>query len=1322
MNKTFLTTLRGLCKDEMAFETAKRLFDLELAGCHAQCTLTDEFEQTLDALHSHVFRVRKSATGEYVVTLSKGRLAQAFNIDFPPRSAVTLSRIFPQSLLDQIIPYYERAFAGEVVEFEISFHEHWFKTRLMPFESDAQGSVREVIGISDDITAEKLARLDFLQTSSLLNEVWQHALEAFVITDANGIVIDANPAYCELYGVPREELIGNDFAIVFHPDYREQARTAYRTFFDAGQPAFGIVAEVRLLSGEKRLMQSSASFIEPLAGKRFLLNIIRDITESTQTKEALLESQAYLSTLFNESSDAILIVDAETLLITDCNPHAVELFEVDSKEDLIGTNGERFQARPFTLDEKIEIWNHLNLGYSWSSELEYVSAKGRRFWGNLSIKELFFGDRRVLMLRLADVTHLKEAEQAIQKSEEKLQWLLNALPIGIALREHNKLVFANKAFCQNRGLTHSIEYLQAVQEQLSDDPNFQLVHPDDEKVFREHLAEYHERLERGETISFEHRLRQYGETQYRWYQGFFFKGTAPDGKRTFVEIDIPIEDRKQAEMALASSERRFRSIFDNAPIGIVFVKASHILAVNSAFERLVGYTEDELRSMDWKSFTYPDDLPKELAFVEEIMQGKRTFYELEKRYIRKDGKIVWVKLTVSVFQDPNDDEVYGITTASDITAQKEAEIALRNNLSLLQSLYNTIPIGICLTDEQGNFVEVNPSYCKTYGYTREELIGKHFTVVVPSEERLRAVGVHSAFIAGNTHSIGEWLLQRKDGALRNIYVTGELLTLEDGRRYKVTAVEDITERKARDKALRDMQQMLAETEKLAHIGSWQYDVITGKITWSEEVFRIYERDFSKGEPTLEEFFKLVPANELQRLEPVFTRAIQEGIDYEEEVRVHTETGKEKWVKIIGKPRKDDQGKVIQIYGSTMDITAQKQAELEKEQYYNQLLQSQKMESLGVLASGVAHEFNNILQGILGYATMLRRRFPDGTPEHEKLTQIENNVHRAANIARQMLGFARQVKTDAKPVPLQTCISEVIQILAPTLDKRIKISVDAPEDIPMIEGDKGQLEQALLNLAVNARDAIMPLLNEGRSRAEISFELRYEPIPARFQSQYGVSTSKKFVHVTLRDDGSGIPEEIRSKIFDPFFTTKESGKGTGLGLSMVYGIVKNHNGYIALESEVGKGTAFHLFFPAVKYAHSSESLSASVRHIPSGYAGKILIIEDEDRIREFLSEELQEHGYAVYTASNGLEGIALFEAGRGEFDVVLLDINMPEMSGLDAFRRIKAIRPNAKVIVTTGYLQPHLSEEFLALGFCHILQKPYELVDLLIAIDEALTQK
>ncbi|MFN3386435.1 MAG: PAS domain S-box protein [Candidatus Thermochlorobacter sp.] len=1321
MDETFHTTLRRLCKDEAAFEAATHLFETELVRCHTQCAPAAEFEQTLDALHSHVFRVRKSHTGEYVVTLSKGRLAQAFNIDFPPRSAVPLSKIFPESLLDQIIPYYERAFSGEVVEFETNFHEHWFKTRLMPFESDAQGIVREIIGISDDITAEKLARLDFLQTSSLLNEVWQHALEAFVITAANGTVIDANPAYSELYGVPREELIGNDFAIVFHPDYREQARAAYRAFFDAGQPAFGICAEVVLLNGEKRLMQSSASFIEPLAGKKFLLNIIRDITESTRTKEALLESQTYLSTLFNESSDAILIVDAETLLIADCNPHAVELFEVDSKEDLIGTNSERFQAQPFTLDEKINIWNRLNLGYSWSSELEYVSAKGRRFWGNLSIKELFFGERRVLMLRLADVTHLKEAEQAIQKSEEKLQWLLNALPIGIALREHNKLVFANKAFCQNRGLTHSIAYLQAIQ-QFSDNPNFQLVHPDDKKAFREHLAKHHERLDRGETISFEHRLRQYGETQYRWYQGFFFKGTAPDGKSTFVEIDIPIEDRKQAELALAGSERRFRSIFDYAPIGIVFVKASHILAVNPAFERLVGYTEEELRSMDWQSFTHPDDLPKELALVEELVQGKRTFYELEKRYIRKDGKIVWAKLTVSVFQDPHDDEVYGITTASDITAQKEAETALRNNLSLLQSLYNTIPIGICLTDEQGNFVEVNPAYCRTYGYTREELIGKHFTMVIPSEERLHAAGVHSAFIAGDIHSIGEWLLQRKDGSLRNIYVTGELLTLEDGRRYKVTAVEDITERKAQETALRDMQHMLAETEQLAHIGSWQYDVITGKITWSEEVFHIYERDFSKGEPTLEEFFKLVPAAELKRLETVFTRAIQEGIGYEEEVRIYTETGKEKWVKVIGKPRKDDQGKVIQIYGSTMDITAQKQAELEREQYYNQLLQSQKMESLGVLASGVAHEFNNILQGILGYATMLRRRFPEGTPEREKLTQIENNIHRAANIARQMLGFARQVKTNTTPVSLQTCISEVIQILAPTLDKRIKISVDAPEDIPMVEGDKGQLEQALLNLAVNARDAIMPLLNEGRSRAEISFELRYEPIPARFQPQHGAGISKKFVHVTLRDDGAGIPEEIRSKIFDPFFTTKESGKGTGLGLSMVYGIVKNHNGYISFESEVGKGTAFHLFFPAVKHTHSSESVSASVRHFPGGYAGKILIIEDEARIREFLSAELQEHGYAVYTASNGLEGIALFEATKGAFDVVVLDINMPEMSGLDVFRRIKAIRPDAKVIVTTGYLQPHLSEEFLALGVSHILQKPYELVDLLLAIDEALTQK
>lgn len=1589
MATDFYAALRTLCKDEEAFEAAKQLFEAEYARrCNTECTHTDEFERTLDALQNHIFRVRKNNAGEYLLTMSKGKIAQAFNLDFPPYSAVPFSKFITPPFLQHITPYYERAFAGEVVEFETHVLERWFKTRLVPFESDAQGKVVEVLGISDDITTEKLAQHDLWQTSALLGEVWQHALEAFVITDERGKVIDANPAYCKLYGVPREELIGNDFAIVFHPDYQELARQVYRAFFDAGKSTFGITAEVMLLSGEKRLMQSSASFIEPVPGKKFLLNIIRDITESVQTRDALMESQAYFSTLFNESPDAIMIADAETLLITDCNPRAVELFEVESKNDLVGTSGERFQAQPFTTDDKIDIWNHLNLGLSWSGELEYLSAKGRRFWGNLSIKELFFGERRVLVLRLADVTHTKQAEQAIQKSEEKLQWLLNALPVGIALRQGSQLTFANRAFCENRGLPQHIEYLQSAQARLNE-PQFHLVHPDDEQQFLEQLAQHRQRLEAGELVSFEHRLRKYGSDQYKWYQGFFFKGIAPDGNTTIVEVDIPIEDRKQAELALAESERRFRSIFDYAPIGIAFAQSDRILLANPAFSQILGYTAEELQQMDWRAFTHPDDVPKEMPLIDELIHGKRKSYELEKRYIRKDGKIIWVKLNATRFQDAKG-EFYGIATATDITVQKEAEQALRDNISLLKSLYNTVPIGICLTDEEGKFVEVNPAYCKTYGYAREELIGKHFTMVIPNEEKLRAAGTHSAFIAGDKNSTGEWLLQRKDGALRNIYVTAELLTLENGRRYKVTAVEDITERKAQEKALRDyamllsaindsltnvmlyqyvidktgterftyvskgiesisgvsveealadpqalhslllpqyfpklwektqeslrtlgvfemeiqkrhkqtgkpqwsllrsrprrlengdtvwdgveiditkekeaeealrrafdflqsiyygididifvvdvlpdgeyrivglnpshekstgipnhlligktlgelegilpaaaiqnlrhryqkcvelgktvvyesrailsgkenaddwivrltplkdhdgkvyrligtaadiserkraekalkeMQAMLADTEAIAHIGSWQYDVLTGQSTWSAEVFRIYERNFAKGAPTLEEFFQLLPQDELERLRPIFTRALQDGTSYEYIGRIYTETGKEKWVKVIGKPLKDNAGKVIKVYGSIMDVTAQRQAELEKEKYYAQLLQSQKMESLGILASGVAHEFNNILQGISGYASMLRKRFADGAPEREKLERIIANVHRAAKIVRQMLGFARQGKTEVKPVSLRECVSAVIQILEPTLDKRINISVDATDDVPMVEGDKGQLEQVLLNLAVNARDAIMPLLNEGRSHGEIAFQLRYETIPPHLQARYAMRTTEMFVHLTVRDNGTGIPEDIRAKIFDPFFTTKEPGKGTGLGLSMVYGIVQSHNGYILLESEVGSGTAFHLFFPPMGRSQSEDGQTVfESNSTSSATMRKILIVEDEAYIRELLLEELHELGYVVYTASNGLEGVALFEAGKGDFDAVVLDMNMPEMNGLDAFRRIKQLRSDATVILTTGYLEQPLFQTLLDEGIYRIVQKPYETQALCTVIAEAIAQQ
>jgi len=375
--------------------------------------------------------------------------------------------------------------------------------------------------------------------------------------------------------------------------------------------------------------------------------------------------------------------------------------------------------------------------------------------------------------------------------------------------------------------------------------------------------------------------------------------------------------------------------------------------------------------------------------------------------------------------------------------------------------------------------------------------------------------------------------------------------------------------------------MLSDTERLLNIGSWSYDVTTQTMECSDGTYRLYERNKTQGAITMSELLHVMPL----QYHTLLQTAIEKAISYQErftiEFPIITASGKEKWLRFNGVPVVHAQGQVLKIYGYVSDLTEQKRLEAEKEALYQQLLQLQKMESLGTLASGIAHEFNNILTGILGSISLLAKEV-EGNPKAEKrIAQIQTASLRAATIVKQMLGFARKGKLQVQAIDLRSCIHNVINIVEPTFDKRIRITThfQVDERSCVMNGDKGQIEQVILNLAFNARDAVMEKM-EKRSDItppEISFTLTCEPLPKSFVAD-APSGSPLFVCLTVRDNGVGIPKELQEKIFEPFFTTKEVGKGTGLGLSMVYGIVKNHQGFIALESEVGKGTAFRLYFP------------------------------------------------------------------------------------------------------------------------------------------------
>ncbi|MFN0158813.1 MAG: PAS domain S-box protein [Bacteroidota bacterium] len=391
---------------------------------------------------------------------------------------------------------------------------------------------------------------------------------------------------------------------------------------------------------------------------------------------------------------------------------------------------------------------------------------------------------------------------------------------------------------------------------------------------------------------------------------------------------------------------------------------------------------------------------------------------------------------------------------------------------------------------------------------------------------------------------------------------------------------------------------------------------------------------------------------------------------------------------------DAQGNITGYDGIFQDISERKRLE-------EQLIQSQKMESIGLLAGGIAHDFNNILGGILGYASYLKGQFPTGDKVHQHLLTIERSALRAAELTSKLLAFARGGKYVVKPTDINMVINETIRLLQGSIDKTIIITDELAVELPAIAADAGQIQQVLMNLCVNARDA-MP--DGGR------LGIRSDLVPSTHQfiaSQPDVKPCP-YVRVRVSDTGVGIDKIILGRIFEPFFTTKEKGKGTGLGLATVYGIVKNHGGFIDVQSEVGKGTSFTIYLPSI--TQTAEFVREGIVETTGG-TETILVVDDEETIRTLVRELLTARGYNVIEATNGVEAVEKYEHTAPPIDLVILDMMMPEMGGRETFLQLKQLDGNVRAILSTGYAQDDRAREMMEMGVLAFVQKPYRSDDL-----------
>jgi two-component system, cell cycle sensor histidine kinase and response regulator CckA len=559
------------------------------------------------------------------------------------------------------------------------------------------------------------------------------------------------------------------------------------------------------------------------------------------------------------------------------------------------------------------------------------------------------------------------------------------------------------------------------------------------------------------------------------------------------------------------------------------------------------------------------------------------------------------------------------------------------------------------------------------------------------------------------------MVQLADQRLQALQKTVE--QLQNSRNDYIRLVEDlkmeISERKQVEEKLRKNEKDLRESQQIAHLGSWRLDLATGRVTWSEELYKMYGFDMTEPPPPYTEHVKLFTPESWKILSMALAETRATGVPYELELRTVRKDGGTGWMWVRGETITDSQGKLIALWGAAQDISERKQAEEEHEKLLMQLYQAQKMESVGRLAGGVAHDFNNMLAVILIQTEQALERVDPSQPLHADLMGIHNAAKHSANLTRQLLAFARKQIVAPKVLDLNETVEGMIKMLRRLIGEDIDLAWMPCQNPMFVKMDPSQIDQILANLCVNARDAIA---DTGR----ITIETGLASFNENYCAQHQDFIPGNYVVLAVSDNGCGMDAETRNKIFEPFFTTKELGKGTGLGLATVYGIVKQNEGFINVYSEPGHGTTFKIYMH--RHADSKTFLPESILSTPTTWnRATILLVEDEPTILRIATIGLKKLGHEVLAANTPREAIRLAKEYSGRIDLLITDVVMPEMNGRDLGNHILSFQPDIKRLFMSGYTANIIAHHGVLEEDMHFIQKPFSMKDMEKKLREVLGQ-
>jgi two-component system cell cycle sensor histidine kinase/response regulator CckA len=1126
--------------------------------------------------------------------------------------------------------------------------------------------------------AEAIRRHDLLgnvPVETLLQIVTESARVGLVIVSPDRRYAYANATYAEILGLASPDIVGRRLQDVLAEVYQEQVQPRLDRAFAGERVGY----ELRKSTGNgDRYYAVSYEPTEADGSVAFVVVVITDITERRQTQ---VDSSRFVA-IVESSEDAIISKDLDGI-VTSWNDASEKIFGYSAAE-MLGTSIMRLIPAD-RQDEERHILGKIRRNESVQHfETLRQTKNGRSI--NVSVTASPIRDSAGKVIGVSkvarDISEKKIAYEAMRFQQTMLMTERELTLDGILVVDaQSKVLSYNGRFAQMWGISSEILATRA-DEQLLQAVSDKLLHPDRfmegvRQLYDRHDEASHDEVELADGRTFDRYSAPMRDSDGRYYgRVWYFRD---------------VTERKQAEVSLRHERDRAQRYLDTAGVILLALDMQgRITLVNRFACSAFGWTAKELIGRDFIDACVPAGKRQaSRKNLSAVRLGDDSVFANE--IVTRSGEERLIEWRATLLRNDAGEIVGTFSSGSDITERRRAEAALRAERDRAQRYLDTADVILLALDPEGRITLINRKGCDLLGWTEAELLGRDWVEICLPQAIRGALTQKFENLLGGELSIVENPVRTRGGEERLIEWRNSVLRDEQGRvTGTFSSGADITERHQAVEALRTAEERMRFALENAGVGIWDMDYSTGIARMSEILESQYGMKPGTYAGTFEAFIDGIHPEDRQNVLDVLDKAMKSGADFSNQYRALWPDGTVRWLSNAGRIQLGEQGEPLRGVGISMDITERRTLE---EQYH----QSQKMEAVGRLAGGVAHDFNNLLTAILGYCQLLLADLDPHDPRREDVTEIHKAGESAAGLTRQLLTFSRKQIIEPKVLDLNAVVGNMRGLLDRIIGEDVKVVLNLRAGLATVKADAGQMEQIVLNLAVNARDA-MP--NGGT----LTIETANVDIDENYANTHFSVKPGPYVGLTVTDTGTGMPPEVQARLFEPFFTTKEIGKGTGLGLATVHGIVARSGGSIGAYSEVGKGTSFTAYFPHAAGGGVSADLPA--RAVQAHAADEtLLVVEDGEALRILAKRILERQGYRVLLAANAGEALHLFKSNE-VIDLILTDVIMPGGSGPELTRRLVAERPGLKVLYMSGYTEDAISHHGVLDPGIAFLNKPF----------------